>query len=204
MNFSGIVVQTCKHPLIQHSEIGLVRLDIGFDLIRHQTYGGNVTMSVMQNEGAYAPLEIGWEPGQIYEVCTFEREYKEYIIRQLRHTYPAHLYISDCGFQDLESVKRHLNSQNPQTKVIILDISEVLYLDFIKDAEGLLQGVLPTFYESLERLSKTGITCIIFINALCYHQILQNTTRSDLIRICIRPAQERGFDFRYNDWPFLL
>jgi hypothetical protein len=180
MSVSAVVEPSWDNALFRQIEIGSVRL--GINSVRHRTYGGTVKMSVIQNEGAFAPIESGWKPGQIYEFCVIEGEYKQTLIRSLRCAYPRHLFISDQEFQDIESVRRYLDSLSTLSDVLIIDISEVLYLGFIKDSEG-LRGAIKAFYECLGRLCKAGVKCIVFVNSLIYPQIYQRITRPDFVRI---------------------
>lgn len=73
------------------------------------------------------------------------------------------------------------------TELLIIDISELLYLDFIKDAER-LKANIRTFYERLERLSKKGLTCVVFVNYLYYCQIFRGTVRPDSVQTLIYPS----------------
>jgi len=189
MSLGEVVKQSSVFLPFQETAIGSMRLGLRLDPIRHRIYGYEERMCVIENERAYAPLESGWKPGQIYEICLFEGAHKDQLIQNLRHTHKRHLYISDQlqEFRDLKSLHKFLNTADSMTELLIIDISELLYLDFIKDAER-LKANIRTFYERLERLSKKGLTCVVFVNYLYYCQIFRGTVRPDSVQTLIYPS----------------
>ena len=164
------------------------------DRIRHRTYGGHERMSIIENEGLRTPLDSGWKPGQIYELCLLEGTLKDQLIQNLRDAHRCHLYISDSQseFRDLKSIQSYLESIPVVAELLIIDISEILYLDFIKDFEQ-LKATLTAFYRSLEKLAKAGVRCVVFVNHLYYQQIFRNLVRPDSIQVLIYPSQISPF-----------
>ena len=174
----------------QETAIDSVKLGLRLDPIRHRIYGDDARMSILENEGVDSPWESGWKPGQIYEICLFESVLKDQLIHNLRHAFKDHLFISDQHheFRNLGSIQAHLDSIAIRTGLLIIDISEILHLDYIKDFEK-LRTTIGTFYESLERLAKTGVMCVVFVNYFYYYQIFQNIVRPNVIQVFIHPSE---------------
>jgi len=184
MSFMEVVEQSMVPELFQEALIGSMRE--GLDSIRHRIYGDDERMNVIENDGIHAPWESGWEPGHIYEICLFESTFKDQLIRNLRHANKDHLFISDqyYGFSNLGTIQTFLESISITARLLIIDISEILYLDFIKDAEK-LRTTFESFYSSLEKLTMTGTTCVIFVNYFYYSQIFRNLVRPNSIQVFI-------------------
>jgi hypothetical protein len=146
-------------------------------------------MSILQNEGEIAPIESGWKPGQIYELCLFEGALKDLLIANLRKTYPDHRYLTDRYFwvRGLGTMLECLETIPSSTKLLLVDISDILYLDFIKDIKR-LRPTIETFYRSLEKLASRGVTCVVFVNYPFYKQIFQQTVRPETVRVMIFPS----------------
>jgi len=165
--------------------------EIGPDLTGrdYPIHGGNEKMDTIQIEAGSSPLETGWKPGQIYEVCMVDGEYKVQYIQQLRGTYARHHYISDRdhAFRTLKDIKSLLDALAAPADLLILDISELLYLDFVKDVEMLRENI-KALYSSLERLCKLGINSVVFVNYYYYYYIFHHVVRPPTIQVVIIPS----------------
>jgi len=188
MSFMEVVERSVVPWPFQVAIHGSMRLSLRLDPIKHRTYGDDDRMSIIENGRVYSPLESGWKPGQIYEICLIDGAFKDRVIQDLRHTSKRQLYISDQrqDCMDLKGMQRYLDCVDSMTELLIVDISEILYLDFIKDAEQLKVNI-QTFYESLERLSKRGLTCVVFVNYFYYCQIFRGTIRPESVQTLIYP-----------------
>lgn len=148
-------------------------------------------MSAIQSEDRVETrahsLETWWKPGHINEICMVDREYKVRFIQRLREVYTHHHYISDIAFRTLKEIQNSVDALAVPIELLILDISEILYLDFIKDAE-MLQENIKILYASLGRLCKQGVTCIVFVN-YCYYFIPQRAEGPPLVQVLIVPSQ---------------
>lgn len=148
----------------------------------------------IQNEGAIAPIESGWKPGQIYELCLFEGALKDKLITNLQKMQPNHRYLTDRYFwvHGLATMLDCLETIPSGTKLLLIDISDILYLDFIKDVER-LRPTIETFYRSLEKLASQGMTCVVFVNYPFYQQIYQQTVRPEMVQVLIFPSPTPPF-----------
>jgi hypothetical protein len=186
MDYNEVVEWSWAPAFQQTAAVGSV--SVRRDQIRHRTYGGYERMS-MQNEGAIAPIESGWKPGQIYELCLFEGTLKDQLIANLRKMHPNHRYLTDRKFwvRGLRTVLECLEAIPDTTSLLIIDVGEILYLDFIKDVEQ-LRPTIEAFYRNLEKLASQGMTCIVFVNYPFYQQIFQQTVRPETVQVMIFPS----------------
>ena len=151
-------------------------------------------MSAIPMEMGQSPLRTGWKPGQIYEICMLDGEYKTRFIQRLRRTYAHHHIVSDRdpAFRTLREIQDYLDALVAPAELLILDISEILYLDFVKDAET-LKGNLKALYASLGRLSKRGIICAMFVNYYYYYYIFHLVARPPAVQVLIFPSETLPF-----------
>ena len=152
-------------------------------------YGGFVHMSVNTPKirGLQDLLENGLKLAQIYEICVPEGEYKDHLIANIPRGFERYITICDREFVNLEVLVSYLGSLPKPIDLVILNVSEILYLDFIKDY-GVLQKSMQEFYGHLHRLANLGTTCIVFANYFYYNQIFPDIISSDIIQIQIRES----------------
>jgi hypothetical protein len=135
-------------------------------------------------------LGNGSEPNRVYEICIPESECKDYLISQIPRGYEQSIVVHDREFSNLDDLVEYLGELSRPLDLVVLDVSEVLYLDYIKDY-GHLRRMLREFYKALLGLSSHGTACVVFSNFSYYGQI-----RSDIpevIQIRVDPSEIIGY-----------
>ena len=153
-----------------------------------------------QNNGGYKEMclilsdlfDQGRLPKQIYEICVPEGEYKKFLIQNLPRGYDRSAIVTDQYFVNLRSVTDFLQMVPKPLDILLIDISEIVYIESIKDSDNLM-AELNYFYERVEALAKLGTTCIIFVNYFYHRQIFEKLVHPETIQINVYPSNVPPF-----------
>ena len=138
---------------------------------------------VLAIEGLSDLFGDGFQPGQIYEICVADGDYKGSIMHRLPRAYQRTAVLYDRDFNSLQAFIRHLETLSLALDLLIVDIEEILYIESAKNTDA-MQQALHTFYGCLERFSQRGTTCIIFTDFYYCSDFRESNT----IRIDMRPC----------------
>ncbi len=153
--------------------------------------GGMLCMSEIfysEVQGLRALLSNGLRLRQIYEICVPTGDYKEHLLQTIPHGYDQYRLISGAEFNSLEELVTSLQTMRLPYSLLLLDISELLYLDALKDAVT-LKTWLKRLYATLRTLIKLGTTCVLFTNYIYHDLLAQGIDRADVIQIHIGPSK---------------
>lgn len=145
-------------------------------------------MSVVLND----LFEKGLMPQQIYEICIPDGEYKKHLIESLPRGYHHTVAICDRFFKDLKQMTAFVEKLSMSPNLLVVDISELCYIGFIKDSTALKQD-LQRFYNRIEAMAKLGTTCVIFVNFFYYYLIFQELRRPKIVQIHTFPSDIEPF-----------
>lgn len=168
-----------------------IRLDHSGKTRPDNQNGGFIAMNeikISQIKGLTALFSGRVQPKQIYEICVPDGEYKNYLIQRLPREFECYAIINDQHFNALHDLTDCLASLTIPFDLIIMDLSEILYLEFIHDFEH-LQRQLQEFYDRLKTLTNLGTTCIVFSNFIYHDQVFQEIWRPEVIQIIITPSE---------------
>ncbi len=124
---------------------------------------------------------------KIYEICLFEGDYKDYLIRNLLCQSKQTQILSDRDFLSLEGLATHLATLS-NLNLLVVDISEFENLGHSKNHQQ-LRIALQHFYDCLETLAHRGTTCVIFVSFPFYRQIHETPFVPDCIQLHIHPSE---------------
>ncbi len=158
--------------------VGKKRIRLGMTRQETLSYRSWFSMSVVENE----LFPDGLIPKQIYEICVPESAYKKYLIENLPRGYDRAVALCDRFFVDLRHMNTLLRKLPANLELVIVDISEIAYLGFIKDSNN-LQSDLCEFYEILEAMTQLGAVCVVFVNFPLYNQIFKYLPRPSCIKV---------------------
>ncbi|MFX1293378.1 MAG: hypothetical protein ACFFD2_00770 [Promethearchaeota archaeon] len=166
------------------------RLDVKDTTRPNKQYGGFLQMSEIIKrdiQNLNSLFGDGLLPKRIYEIYIQDGYFKNYLIHTIPRAYERFAFICDCDFKSMEELVVHLEILGNTYNLLIFDISEILYLDFIKDYDK-LRATLQDFYDRLGMLANLGTTSIVFTNIFFYHQIFHDIYMPETIQIHIYPS----------------
>ena len=162
------------------------------DKTRHKQNGGFVQMSEIYKsdiQGLNGLFGDRLLPRQIYEICVFHEEYKEYLIKILPRGYERFAVISDRDFNNMQELVAYIEELlNDPYDLLLFDISDLLNSGQAKDYAALRKSV-QQFYDRLGALIKLGTTCVVFSGFAFYYQILTDVERPETVQIHIYPSE---------------
>jgi len=142
-----------------------------------------MSLNKIEIEGLGDLFHDGFQPGQIYEICVADGDYKASIMQRLPRAYERVALIFDRDFHSLQAFICHLEQLSLALDLLVVDIEEILYIQSVKDFDAMQQD-LRTFYACMERFSRVGTTCIVFTDYYYYNE----QSIFDTIRIQMRPC----------------